>query len=452
MEKFQSNKRIQFCKMGLKILLVLLIGILMGFLALGLVHLIPVEKMYQNVQASKDVINSFAEIVPGYRSTTVDDFTDSIMLNEAICQVDEPLIEKVINNYQVNYWKGYTQQKNLLRYLEGEEGYRYQGYSHYWGGHQVILKLLLLCFDYSDILILNYIMQTILLLLVVVGLCRTGKAYAVLPFGTAVITIMPIATAMSLQLSDIYYISMLGSLWLIYKEEQKNKDRIELRTKRKKWICTDELIIFLILGMLTSYFDFLTYPFVSLGIPLVFSVLYRDNEGWSSQVINLIKNSAAWCIGYGGMWSGKWIVGGMLSPESGSLSVAIESIKYRSSAKVTEVAHLTTWDVLLKNVFVYLRRPTILLIAIIIIYLLIRIILRRAEWKRSSILGSISYLLICLYPIAWYCITKNHSYEHTFMAYRELAIATFSGLMMLAKWEKNADGDSVKDRSLEIKK
>lgn len=116
-----------------KVMITLLAGIIIGFLALCLVHLLPVERMYQNVLASKDVINSHAQTIPGYESTAIDNYTDSIMLNEAICPVEAPLLEKVIYNYQVNYYKQYGQQENLLRYLEGEEGYRYQGYTHYWG-------------------------------------------------------------------------------------------------------------------------------------------------------------------------------------------------------------------------------------------------------------------------------------------------------------------------------
>lgn len=404
----------------LRILGVLLLGIIIGFIALCLVHLIPVEKMYQNVQASKAVINSFAEIVPGYKSTAVDDFTDSIMINEAICQVEAPLIEKVINNYQVNYWKGYSQQENLLRYLDGETGYQYQGYSHYWGGHQVVLKPLLLFFDYSDILILNYILQTLLVVFIIVGFCRTGREYAVLPFSVAVITLMPIATGVCLQFSTVFYVTMLGCLALIWNQNKRNR------------IYHEQIVLFLILGMSTSYFDFLTYPFVSLGIPLIVAIMYADNKGWLQQIWTLAKNSVAWCIGYAGMWSGKWILGSILSPDSGSMKVAIGSIKYRGS-NLAEGLRLTVFDVTLKNMFVYLRRPTILLILIPAVYFILKIIQKR-KWEKSYLLYCIPYILLCAYPIAWYMITKNHSYEHAFMAYRELAIATFSGLTMLAGW------------------
>lgn len=109
-------------------------GIIVGFTALCIVHLLPVDRMYRNILGSKDTVNVYEEVVEGYKSTTLDNFTDSIILNQVICPADIPLLEKVVNNYQVNYWKQYSQAENLLKYLEGETGYRYQGYSHYWGG------------------------------------------------------------------------------------------------------------------------------------------------------------------------------------------------------------------------------------------------------------------------------------------------------------------------------
>lgn len=39
-------------------LLILVGGIVLGFVALALVHLIPVDKMYQNVVASRDIMVS----------------------------------------------------------------------------------------------------------------------------------------------------------------------------------------------------------------------------------------------------------------------------------------------------------------------------------------------------------------------------------------------------------
>lgn len=415
-----------------KILAILLAGIISGFLILCLVHLLPVDRMYKNVLASKDVLNSHAQLIPGYQSTEVDNYTDSIMLNEAICPVDASITDKAVNNYQVNYFRGYSQQENLLRYLDGEEGYDYQGYSHYWGGHQVFLKLLLLVFDYSDILVINLFLQALLMALIIVGLCKAEKQYFVAPFCIAILSMMPMTISLCLQFCDVFYITLLGCAVIVWKSERIGSGKMYL--------------LFLLLGMMTSYFDFLTYPFVSLGIPLVTGLVFLEEKGILSQIYEILKNSIVWCIGYAGQWGGKWILGSILSPQSGSMSEAVSSIRYRGS-NVAEGMTVNTFDVLLKNMFVYVKWPVILMAGTAVVFFLM-VSIRRKKIQTANILGCIPYLIISVYPATWYMVTKNHSYEHSFMAYRELAISTMAGLGMLAQL---ACGRDRKDMS-EIQK
>lgn len=407
-----------------RVILILAAGILTGFFALCLVHLLPVERMHQNVMQAKDAINAHAQTIPGYISTSIDNYTDSIMLNEAICPVEAPLIEKVIYNYQVNYFRQYDQQENLLRYLDGEEGYGYQGYTHYWGGHQVVLKLLLLVFDYADILMINLMLQTFLMFFVIIGLYKTKKDYVILPFLTAMLSIMPMTIGVCLQFCDIYYISLIGAACIVWKNDKIKQDKM--------------YILFLILGMCTSYFDFLTYPLLSLGVPLVIALAYFDfGETIGKKVFYPIVYSIAWGVGYLGMWAGKWILGSILLPEAGSLSEALNSIAYRgSNCAGGEI--VTLFDVLLKNLYVYLKWPTLILIGAVAVYFILKII-KRKHIDRNEIIICLPYLYICLYPLGWYMIAKNHSFEHAFMAYRELAIAAFAGLCLLARMARGKE-------------
>ncbi|MBS7340317.1 MAG: hypothetical protein KIH00_08730 [Lachnospiraceae bacterium] len=411
----QSMKKIFFRK-SIAAIFILGLGILLGFLALCLVYMFPVDSMYRNVQHSRDTINSQAELIPGYESTTIDNYTDSIMLNEAICPVDAPLIEKVMYGYQVNYFKQYTQQENLLRYLNGESGYQYQAYPHYWNGHQVVLKPLLLFFDYSDILVISTIVQSLLLAAVIIGLYQTGKKHIILPFLVAVLSIMPTTISRCLQYHDVYYIFMLGCLLIIWKNDKIKAERMYL--------------LFLALGIATSYFDFLTYPFVTLGVPLALMLVYNSKLRFPKQLFYTIQYSVLWCIGYWGMWASKWILGTLLTEEN-MIARAIISIKYRGSSQVGSRT-VSIFEVLLENLFVYLKWPTLLLIGFSGIYLLVKAI-KIKSISPKALMPCISYMIICLYPIVWYMISKNHSYEHTFMTYRELAITTFAGLCMLAE-------------------
>ena len=401
-------------------IIILIVGILVGFGALCIVHTLPLERMHDNLLRSKEAINYHAELVPGYTSTAIDNYTDSIMLSEAICPSDAPLLERVIYNYQVCYFKGYSHQENLFRYLDGEDGYGYIGYTHYWGGHQVPLKILLQLFDYSDILVINTILHFSMIVGIISELVKKKKEYVVYPFMVAILSIMPSTISMCLQYSDVFYITLMGSLLIVRGWEKIKIERM--------------YIVFLVLGMCTSYFDFLTYPFVSLGVPLVFVLLMME-PNILKRFSSLVSCSTSWCAGYLGMWAGKWCLGAVLLPESGAMKEAIRALKYRGSSNST-AGVINIMDVLSKNMFVYLKGPIMIIFLIVGGYLVIQIIQSKSICK-TKMINCVCYVIVGMYPIAWYFVSKNHSYEHAFMAYRELVILSFSVLCMLAEMGQN---------------
>ena len=287
---------------------------------------------------------------------------------------------------------------------------------------------MLLLGDYSDILILNTIVQFLLVIMIIISLQKMGKGYAVLPFCITLASMMPIAIALCMQLCTVYYVMLFGILMLIRKYE--------------KSAHSDMCYVFLVIGMATSYVDFLTYPFISLGIPLVIWLIL-DNEGKIVLKLGkMIWNSGFWCVGYGGMWAGKWILGSILSPESGSLSMAVKSIIYRGSNKSTD-GIITLFDVVMKNAYVYIRKPMLGIVVCMIAYYCYKIVKNRSLTIRN--LGSIlPYGITIFYPLIWYKLAENHSYEHAFMAYRELAIGLFAGLILLSSLAEYND----KNRSM----
>lgn len=279
---------------------------------------------------------------------------------------------------------------------------------------------MLLLGDYSDILILNTIVQFLLVIMIIISLQKMGKGYAVLPFCITLASMMPIAIALCMQLCTVYYVMLFGILMLIRKYEKSPH--------------SDMCYVFLVIGMATSYVDFLTYPFVSLGIPLVIWIILDNEEKVIQKLGKMVWNSGFWCAGYVGMWAGKWILGSILSPESGSLSVAIKSITYRGSNKSTD-GIITIFDVVMKNAYVYIRKPMLGIVVCMIAYYCYKIVKNRSLTIRN--LGSVlPYGIAVFYPLIWYKLAENHSYEHAFMAYRELAIGLFAGLILLASLAK----------------
>lgn len=403
---------------AIKTLLVLVAGVVLGLTALGLVHLIPVERMYQNAQVSKEMISEQGTTYSLYEfnSAILDNYTDSIMVSTAICPVDAPILEKVIYNYHVSYFKGYLEQENLERYLNGEEGYSYSNYSHYWNGYLIFLKPLLYLFEYNDIIMLNVILQTLLAVSAAAGMVRKKKEFLILPFMVTFLSMMPSAMAASIQYADVIYIALTGANIIIWKYE---------KLDRKK-----NYLLFLMLGMATSYFDFLTYPLVSLGIPLVIYAVCREEGKPFEGLLSCIVSSIGWSLGYVGMWVSKGAVGSLLCPDSRALETGIEHFFWRSSETVS-TGSIGFLDVVIKNMFVYLNWPVLLLIVLTAGYFLIKALAGKNITK-ANLLKVLPCLMILFYPFVWFFLLKNHSYEHAFMVYRDLAIAVFAGLSLLA--------------------
>lgn len=111
-------------------------------------------------------------------------------------------------------------------------------------------------------------------------------------------------------------------------------------------------------GVLTSYFDFLTYPIVTLGFPLCTFFLLNGNESagkggnfrqgrqaakegipegvgnggvLKDTVRRVVGYSICWGIGYAGMWAMKWIIAD-LTLHTGTIKDAVWSIIGRTEA------------------------------------------------------------------------------------------------------------------------
>ena len=72
------------------------------------------------------------------------------------------------------------------------------------------------------------------------------------------------------------------------------------------------------------------------------------------------------------------------------------------------------------------------------IFFFIKIIKGKHLNKRNA-MKALPYLIVCIYPFAWYMLMKNHSYIHAFMVYRILGVSVFAGLSFLASITQNEE-------------
>ncbi|MDE5931500.1 MAG: hypothetical protein K2H40_03320, partial [Lachnospiraceae bacterium] len=332
---------------------VLGISILAGLALLFVVYALPVGNMKANVARSSEIFNYegiYPQMVSGYKYMQLDNFTDSLMLGAAIYDGPEGMIDKVVNNYHPDSGQ-ISPELALTNYANEVSAYEYfqVPYGRYWHGYLIPLKLLLLFLDYADIRVLNFFLQNILLFLIIKQLYRIHMERYAPAFLVAIFVINPLTAALSLQFSSVYLITLFSTICFLrlVRQEKATENRIDH--------------LFFMAGILTAYFDFLTYPFTSCGILLVLYMIVNSEKLNAASIRLLFQKTVLWGCGYVGMWGGKWLVGSILLKEN-LFREALNQIVFRASTGIEQGAD-SRFGAVMKNISVLLKWPFLLVFA-----------------------------------------------------------------------------------------
>lgn len=414
-----------------KTIVALILGLMAATILMLLINLLPEKAMKQHITESVKVMEQeqdYHEVIPGMISSRLDNFTDSIMLVSSAHKAETGLIDRTMNGYRVLY-EGKTPSETLAAYGTGEEGYSVSPYSRYWHGYQIILKPLLLFFNYQEIRYLNMCLQFLLIIGIVIEMVKKKMGIYIFSYMVMLFSLMPFSIGLSLQFSSVFYITNIA-VYILLKW-------FEIIKEKKNFF-----LFFLIVGMLTSFMDLLTYPLVTLGIPLVFYFLLMEKKTLLYNVIKTVKYSIIWAIGYIGMWSGKWIIGSILLRKN-IITDAIDALLNRTSSETAD-ASFTHWSVIEKNTGAMFSTPVKLLFLGTLLILLVVLICKTIR-DRKNYFANWHYLLIACMPIAWYMVAANHSYMHFWFTYRELSILIFAVLI----WESANVKQCIKANNME---
>lgn len=378
--------------------LILLAGIFLGTVLLWVSYLLPVSEESVHVAESVLILEQegwypTVPLMRQYENTDLpqdinpggilDNFTDSIMITTAGHRPDNGALYQAMNMT-----------------ANGEE----IGYSYYWHGYVVLLRPLLLFLNYADIRVLNQLLQ-ILLTFILAGLLyrRKGTPWAALGL-TVYGLLLPMSLAQSLQYSWVFYIGILGSLSIVrFREWFAEKQRI--------------YFLFLILGMLTSYMDLLTYPLFTWGIPMIWWIVTENREEANDrkQLVAVILCGVAWICGYGGLWMGKWLIGGLVLHRS-IWSQAWNEVRYRAGVLPDTTGYdISHWEVIKRNLYVFQSIQSVVLLGLWILWGGSRILRKRVNRFADK---TLALLLIALSPIVWYIVLHNHTFVHSSYTYR----------------------------------
>lgn len=399
-------------------ILVLLISILVGVLLLVAVFNLPTEKIYNNVSTSVATFNKEGTypVLTSWCTSQLDNYSDALMFEAAIYNGNESTLNKAMMVYHV-YYPNKNQAEALIAYYSGDQAYTYMSYARYWHGYLLLIKPLLTFMTYSTIRVLNLVVQTLLSFLLLFILWKKNMVGYIIPYVLTLLLLMPLATAFSLQFSAVFYLTTIGSIVLLLNNEN--------------WVSSNRfLFFFLMLGILTSYFDFLTYPLVTFGVPMTFYLCLSKETSLIRNIGDIIKYLWAWGFGYVGMWAGKWLVGSLLTGQN-LIADAITQMSVRTSMSNADISTFSYYDVIYNNIESFSKNPTIYAVFGFLIVLMIIVLIRRRFipfLKYFIIFG-----IIAMLPFIWYVGASNHSYIHHFFTHKELVITAFAAMCMLVK-------------------
>ncbi len=407
--------RKSFGKAGLKCFVCLLLSILAGILLMTCVYILPTGRMLTQADRSLPIFENEGTSfcwAPEEKSARLDGFTDAIMLQTAVYVQDENPMKAAMRNDRMEFTEGKLDPAGSLKqYVYGDRSGYVVDYARYWHGYLLFLKPLLLFFSLSDIRMMNAALQLILAAGVLLLAFRKRGLRLALPMGLALLVLNPVSTALSMQFSSIYYLTLLGLFIMLLTES---------------WDRSWGYLVFLFLGIGTAFFDFLTYPACAVGTCLALQALMSRADG-KTRLLKTVGSGAAWAFGYGGMWSGKWLAASLITGNS-VMRDAVEQAQYRSGGEVTAAeggVNATFGAVLGRNLGV-LANPAAAVIVLALLGVLVWLLVTkrcRFALERASLP---SLAVAFAVPFVWYFLLRNHSLVHCWMTYRNLSAAVFA--------------------------
>lgn len=399
----------------LKYIMIFIITLAILFFALAVSSMIPRsaidKKMHESISFYKK--NEGIHRIKNKRIYSyIHYFSDTRKLNIIYCLDSNKPIDSML-------WSKYYQiikkdiNTDFINVVENNEEPNTQ-YLRYWNGCMLVLRPLLTILNMEQIYLINKIVLAILLLILLTMLLKRSKKLAII-FMVSLIFVSSWYVPFCIEYSVTFYIMIITSIIAIKIDEKKNEDNL--------------LKLFLITGIVTVFFDFLTTELLTIFVPLIIILVLRKEENrledTKSTFMFFIKSVLLWFIGYCGMWFAKWILASIILKINAfdyvkdNLLLRINGLQGASSHKylyghVIErnfYAIPVLYYINTKFYKWYVKTSVIIIIAFLLLFIKWKeLVKKRIIW----ILG-----LIGITPYIRYLILANHSYRHAMFTFRD---------------------------------
>lgn len=380
-----------------KILAVFIATPIIFFILMTLTQLIPNSWVDSNVEKSRDIIKAESFYHDAYHVPQThwlagsDGYSDDIFLQQQIAD----------RSHSIFY------------------GAMMPNYDRYWHGYSIFLRPLLVFFDLSYIRQVLVLCFVLLLIILVVLISRHINLGVAIFLGIALALVNPPVIMISLQYSNMFLLMLSVSIVLM----------LLLAYRRPKH---EIFLFFALTGCLTSFFDLLTTPSITLGIPLLLYIAFRiKHKDQKNLFKDVLLSIVLWGTGYFIAWFSKWLIGSLILHRNIFVD-ATQKILFWSadSSSITNTlentASLSIFTVLGDWINRLVLYWPVLIVAIIGLG---GAILNRSRSRKSSFkfytLTLLALLMVTVIPVAWIVLARQHSFNHQWFSYRHLIILLF---------------------------
>lgn len=357
------------------------------------------------------------QMVGGFSSAQLDNFTSVLILKTAGYVGEESLVRKALGGYRVDAPAG-PGQSEWDAFCNYEFGWNSPSgglsYSRYWHGYTLPLRLLLCVMNVANIQMLLYFAQMALFVWVLFLMSRRGIGRLIPGFFLAYFLLMPFASSICLQYIPVTMLMLLACAAVLMWDRQ-----IESAIGMP--------CFFVLLGILTNYFDILTFPLVALGFPItvLLALRLKTDDSFARLFYLTAFCGVGWALGYAGMWVFKWLLVDMIS-EYSTIYGLMTQMFLRTSDNGGDLSRLS---VVMRNLDVILSKSSYLLVTGAVgLITLVSTVKNKARFDARALM----LLIVAAVPFVWYLVMSNHSFDHTYYTYRNVTMSVVAGFAFLA--------------------
>jgi len=407
-------------------ILIKIVGLVFGssiiaLFLLWLVYMLPTETMTENLIASKETLYAQDDsqfLLDAEFWKAYDRGTNIIMLYEVIYPNTGNAFQDALLSPTYNYlarW-GEDWAEVLMEYASDVNASTdYVPYARYWHGYLVFLKPLFMFLNLQGIYFLNAFVVSLLTIIIArLFYKRLGNYW--IAYMVTILLMHPFNIVQSFQLSTVFYAMQITLLIMLLSD---------------KWKYEQMLYIFTLDGIMVAFLDFLTYPYVALGIPLLTYYLLNREQKLKDNVVNAIINAIAFVIGYAGMWGMKWVYATLFTSEN-VIADAMNSFLQRTgvveNGSDTHFMEISVKDALIRNLDSFFNEQNVRILAVVLLLALVWIVVSKKKFQFVR-QDAVVCALMAITPFVWIAILSNHCSLHPHLEWRTFSVLIYAVLL-----------------------